>query len=108
MLTPEQIARLSPEQLAIAERWERERDELEHLVKQLQTAMQNKDEVLWKSLQDNVDKKRPTHCEHERSIWSTCCACNEIEHLLNPEWYDENGDRLSDEEIEKILNEATK
>lgn len=105
MLTDEQKARLNPEQLAIAEKWEREREERDKLWKILISAQENKDQKLWEETLDSLQECAPSQCEHERSIWSPCVACDEIERLLNPEFYDENGDRLEDEEIEKLINE---
>lgn len=103
MLTKEQKARLDPEQLAIAEKWEVDREKLNSLFEQLARAVENNDDALWKKAQQNLrDNPTPSRCEHDRSIWSPCGACEEIEQLLYPEYYDENGDRLPDEEIEII------
>lgn len=106
MLSDEQRARLNPEQLLIAEKWEKEREDMGQVFEKLGLAMKNHDENLWKeALEESNINPISSRCDHDRSIWSTCSACDEIEHLLNPEFYDENGDRLEDEEIEKIVNE---
>ena len=35
--------------------------------------------VSFKLIADAMHVGMPTHCEHGRSIWSTCIACEEIE-----------------------------
>lgn len=105
MLTDEQKSRLNPEQLAIAERWEKEREDMGKVFEKLHAAMEAKDETLWhEALAEATEENIPSMCEHERSIWSPCAACDEIEQLLNPEFYDVDGERLPDEEIEKLIN----
>jgi hypothetical protein len=109
MLSQEQKDRLNSDQLAIAERWDREAEQNAKAIEKLDKAIHNSDNLLYKeALEDLNSMLNITHCEHERSIWSTCSACNEIEHLLNPEFYDKNGDRLSEEEIEAIILKANK
>jgi hypothetical protein len=105
MYTPEQKARLTPEQLIIAERWEQESKDLGAIVEKMSRAMEERNEELWAEAQEDLQKPRPSQCEHGRHIMLSCAGCDEIERLLNPEFYDENGDRLDEETIEKLINE---
>lgn len=109
MLTDEQKARLNPEQLVIAEKWEREADLREEALKEMDAARAAKD---FDAMQLATDKffniggllgEDNDRCEHDRSIMGTCAGCEELERLLHPEFYDANGDRLSDEDIEDSM-----
>lgn len=89
MLTDEQKARLDSEQLAIAERWEQDRDARGLILDKMSAASDAKDnEAYQKYLKEymSIDQGR-THCEHERSIWSNCAGCDEISRLLHPEFF---------------------
>jgi hypothetical protein len=90
MLTQEQKSKLNPEQLAIAEKWEREKNERSAILDRLDAGeIDAKEALRLMSMQSNG------MCEHDRSIWSNCAACEEIERLLYPEAYckgcDEHG-----------------
>ena len=106
MLKPEQkerLLKLGKEQYEIAEKWDREKEERDPLFQEMieisgQPEKFERFQELLKQLSET-----PTHCEHERSIWSSCAGCEEIEQALNPEFYDENGDRLDDEVIEALI-----
>lgn len=92
-LTPEQIARLSPEELVVAEKWEREKEERGRLIELFSEAekagdQQKASEFLRQAL-DTSDM-----CEHDRSIWSPCSACHNIEMKLHPELFDEEGEPI--------------
>lgn len=87
MLTPEQIARLSPEELLIAEKWEKEKDERDIIFNDIQTALKANDVEAYQKAIDNLTKDLPTHCEHERSIWSRCGSCDDLEQKLYPEFF---------------------
>lgn len=108
MLRPDQIERLralGKEQLAIAEKWDKEKEAQNPLFDELielATVAGTKDSERFHELVEQLSDV-PTHCEHERSIWSACAGCEEIEMALNPEFYDENGDRLPDEEIDDLV-----
>ncbi len=111
MLRQDQIERLralGEDQLAIAEKWEREREERGRHLDAMVEADKNKDaEAYTKAFEAFLaaDEGAQTgRCEHDRSIWTPCGGCEEIEQALNPEFYDENGDRLEDGEIEAIIN----
>lgn len=76
--TKEQKDKLTPEQLVVAERWEREQEARSLIL----------DSILAEGSVDFVSKLLKTleigasHCEHGRSALSTCAACDEIEKLL--------------------------
>jgi len=109
MLRPDQKERLlalGEEQLAIAEKWEREKEERDvHLQAMIKASEKND----WEGYQTALDNclavdQNNGRCEHDRSIWSSCAGCEEIEMALSPEFFDENGDRLEDDVIEAIIN----
>jgi hypothetical protein len=86
MLTPEQIARLTPEQLITAERWGRERAARNALLDEWDTYIKAGKNIP----KDFLDKFRlidAKYCEHDRSSMDNCAACDEIERLLHPEFY---------------------
>jgi methionyl-tRNA synthetase len=105
MLTDEQRSRLDPEQLAIAERWEQDRDHRLALCDKMGEAEKSGDNVAFRKYLDEylaTDKGR-THCEHERSIWSNCAACDEISRLLNPEFFCSKCEEALDEEEQPLV-----
>lgn len=90
MLTEEQKAKLNPEQLAVAEKWEREKEERAAILDRMDAGEIDVREAL-----RLMNEQSNGMCEHDRSIWSPCAACDEIERLLYPEAYckvcDEHG-----------------
>lgn len=103
MLTAEQKARLNPEQLAIAEKWDREADLREEALKEMDAARKAQDDRAYQKAFDkflNIDEANEGRCAHDRSIMGTCAGCEELERLLYPEFFDSNGDRFSDEDID--------
>lgn len=90
MITPEQkerLSKLSPEQQAIAEKWDKERAELDAGFQSLAKAIDAQDEEQWKDALKNLTEKTPSMCEHERSVWSNCAGCDEIDQALHPELF---------------------
>jgi hypothetical protein len=87
MLTPEQIARLTPEELVIAEKWEKEKEERDVVFNEMQAALKDNDLEGFQSAMDKMAEGLPIYCEHERSIWSGCMACDELEQKLYPEFF---------------------
>jgi hypothetical protein len=79
-LTDEIKAKLTPEQLVIAEKWEDERKQREALIEQVEAGT-----ITIREFFDKSEAITPYHCEHDRSIWSTCIACDEIESIIRPE-----------------------
>jgi hypothetical protein len=109
MLTQEQIARLNPEQLAIAEKWDREADERQRAVDEMEAANKARDiQAYEKAMQKffSIGSVESGRCEHDRSIMGTCAGCEELEQLLHPEFYDENGDRLPDEDLMALISKG--
>jgi hypothetical protein len=108
MLRPDQIERLQAlgeNQFAIAQKWDKEREERGKIYDEIADLWGSKkpeDQVRFHELVEKMSDV-PSRCEHDRSIWSPCCGCNEIEHALNPEFYDENGDRLDDDTIDALV-----
>lgn len=93
MLTPEILAKLTPEQKELAEKWERERDELSALIDALEVAdaagnLEDHNRIFKQILDSGSD-----FCEHNRSIWSPCSACHELEMILYPDMFDQDGNR---------------
>lgn len=107
MLRPDQkerLLKLGEEQLAIAEKWEKEKEERGKIFDEIATLFGNPDkEARFHELVEQVSQSTPDFCEHGRSIWKPCGACNEIEMALNPEFYDEEGERLPDEVVDAIV-----
>jgi hypothetical protein len=108
MLSEQQKARLNPEQLAIAEKWELEKQERNLIVDAMMAAEKAGDKTAYDAAADKLTVFVSDVCEHDRSIWSNCFACDEIERLLHPEFYDEEGERLSYQQIEKIVAQTSK
>ena len=105
MLTDEQKSRLNPEQLVIAEKWEQESIAQGKAIEMMRLAEAANDaEGIKKAFEAFLNASDTSgFCEHERSIWTPCMACEEIERLLNPEFYDEDGERLPEEVIEELI-----
>lgn len=105
-MTPEQRAKLTPEQLVIAEKWEKEQKEMSGLIEQLATAQENKDMKLWADTMEKIQNVAPNMCEHERSIWSNCAGCDEIEQILHPELFCAECGVPFQDEIERVRKEG--
>lgn len=91
MLTEEQIAKLTPEELITAERWERERDERDAFFSRYLSG-----EITGKECAKLL-RAQAQMCEHGRSIHSVhCFGCDKIEQKLYPERFDEEGYRKED------------
>jgi DNA-directed RNA polymerase subunit RPC12/RpoP len=100
MISQEKRNKLSPEQLVVAEKWERERDERQALVKQMIAAGERGDVEAVDQLQTQLLDSHSSMCEHDRSIWSPCCSCHEIEMILYPELFcTECEDQFEPEEL---------
>lgn len=101
----ERLRALGEKQLAIAEKWEQEKDERDvHISAMVQAKLDGDIKAHEEAFDAYINVGTRQICEHDRSIWSPCSGCNEIEHALNPEFYDENGDRLEDDDIQAIVN----
>jgi hypothetical protein len=86
------IDKLDAEDRVIAEKWEKERDERAVVYDQLSDAETLKDNDRFHKVLDQLTAGTPSHCEHERSIWSHCYACEEIERTLFPDMFEPEED----------------
>lgn len=96
MITEDQRSKLTTEQLVIAEKWEAEHTKQIDLVHQLQLASDADDETECNRIMDLMRDNCPDVCEHGHSIWDTCMGCDDIEKILYPDLFDENGDRIEE------------
>lgn len=79
-MSRERFHLLTPEQRVIAEKWEQEREAREKLVEDIRAG-----KVSWKEVGEILRDTTPSMCEHDRSIWSHCISCEEIERIIRPE-----------------------
>jgi predicted nucleic acid-binding Zn ribbon protein len=91
VITDEQRAKLTPEQLVVAEKWEAETEARDRLIKQLDAAT---DDKMANDLIEQICALSSDMCEHGRSIWGSCSKCNAIEMILRPELFDEEGNLI--------------
>jgi hypothetical protein len=82
-LSEEVKAKLTPEQLIIAEKWEVERFQRQAIMSQIELGVISFSEAL-----DNIREITPDFCEHGRSVMGTCWSCEEIERIIRPEAFD--------------------
>jgi hypothetical protein len=84
---------LSPQQLAIVQRWDAEKVERGNIIEQAREAADRDDRKLWRELAVKACKfsllEDPNFCEHGRSIMGTCAGCEDIERILTPELFDD-------------------
>jgi len=85
----------SGNQKAIALAREVARLERQKLINKLKdpSATEDDHEAVFNALRDAATD----NCEHGRSYCKHCVACAEIDHLMFPELYDENGKRIEDD-----------
>lgn len=90
MITEAQKQQLTPQQLLIAQKWDKENAEYTQLMEQL-SSIEDEDqtEVIVKQLINLT----PEICEHNRSVEISCEECDEIEMVLYPDLFDANGVR---------------
>ena len=91
-ITAERLARLNDSQRDIVLKREEKKTIRLGLIARLKENDPDVHEMVFNALQ-NLDDDM---CEHGRSIWSSCVACGEIDHLLFPELYDEDGHRIGE------------
>jgi hypothetical protein len=94
-LIQERAARLNKEQQAIIQYREVQRKYRYQLILKAcgEDATEDDHEAIYDALKDESD-----NCEHGRSYCKHCTACAEIDHLMFPELFDEDGERLEDPE----------
>jgi hypothetical protein len=95
-LIQDRIGRLNIEQQTIAQTRELKRKERFRLISKLADPKATEDdhERVYNALL-NMDEHA---CEHNRSYVKHCIACGQIDHLMWPELYDEDGFRYYDDE----------
>jgi len=103
MLTQEQIDRLTPEELIIAEKWEAEKEKSNLIFDKIQAAADNKasDELM--SALEELASLAPSQCEHDRHIMLGCSECDALERKLYPELFapcNVCGESVNKEELE--------
>lgn len=89
VLVQERIARLNDEQKVVALAREGQRKERAKLISKLADPNANEDvhEIVFDALRDMDGDE----CEHGRSYVKHCIACGEMDHLMFPELFDEDG-----------------
>ena len=92
---PENIAKLTPEQLAIFHLWQEEADKSEELMQRLLDATVANDKEAIASLMEQLDELIPRKCEHGVSVFRPCVECNTIEQILFPEAWDAQGNYVA-------------
>lgn len=98
---PENLAKLTPEQREVWDKWEIENEQMDKLIQQALDALAVGDQTTAVSIFNKLDELVPHLCEHGRSIWVSCAACEAIERTLFPDMYDVDGNRLPDQNDEK-------
>jgi hypothetical protein len=103
MITDEQKAKLTKEQITIAEKWEKETQPCSDLFAKLDDAAKKQDQVLWDQIMEELGDVIPTMCEHGHAIGENCMDCDAIEIIIRPELFDDHGNRKYDIEDGNIL-----
>jgi hypothetical protein len=94
---PENLAKLTVEQRQVYNCWVKEQQLMQPLIEQMSAALGRGDMAMVADCQDAMNKIIPERCEHDKSIFEDCVGCRQIDAILYPEDYDENG-RLLDNE----------
>ena len=93
-LMQERIARLNDEQKTIALAREGQRKERAKLIAKLSDPDPDVHEMVFNALRDMDGDE----CEHGRHYVKHCLACGEMDHLMFPELFDEDGFDIQDDE----------
>ena len=94
LLIEERISRLNVEQQIIAYARENKRKEMHKLFLKLEE--ENLLEEERAKILLSFGSFSQSNCEHGRSYCKNCIACAEIDHIMLPEVYNENGDRINE------------
>lgn len=89
-IDPARLALLTPEQMKVVERWDREAQAREKLIPTMCTAYKNADKEEGTRIGKQILTISAKRCEHDRDIMGTCIGCDEIEQILYPELLEEN------------------
>lgn len=97
-LIQERIQRLNPEQQVIAQTRETQRKYRFTLIQKLAdpNASEDTHEMVFNALRDMDGDE----CEHGRSYAKHCFPCGEMDHLMFPELFDEDGFHIEPEQPE--------
>jgi hypothetical protein len=88
MLSQEQKLKLTPEELIIAEKWEREKEELANAYKMLSNLIKEPgNDAAYDFYSEKIAGITPSICEHGKSVFLKCEACNDLSIKLYPERY---------------------
>jgi hypothetical protein len=93
---PENLAKLTPEQRQVFDKWQEEGAKADAIMQNLLDAISVNDRETIDDLTQQLNDLIPFYCEHGRSVYSSCIACTEIEKTLFPDAYNANGDRIDD------------
>lgn len=94
-LIQERMARLNPEQLVIVRTREVKKKERFEIIKKLASSQ---DEEAHERLLDALRDGDDFNCEHGRSYAKHCGLCGQIDHLMFPELFNEDGFRIEESE----------
>lgn len=84
---PENLAKLTPEQRNIFNKWEAEHVATVALMERSLDALARGDRETYSECVRQLDQLVPSVCEHNVSIWEECDDCDEIWKTLFPEEY---------------------
>jgi uncharacterized Ntn-hydrolase superfamily protein len=93
---PENLAKLTPEQRAVFDAWQREAEKSDVLMQGLLDALAANDKIALARITDELDRLIPVVCEHGHSVYLSCMECEEIERTVFPENFNAKGERLMD------------
>lgn len=93
-LIQERIGRLNDEQKVIAQAREVQRKYRAKLIAKLSDPDPDVHEMVFDALRDSDGDE----CEHGRHYVKHCLACGEMDHLMFPELFDEDGFHIQDDE----------
>lgn len=83
-LEPHRLLKLDQNQKNIVASREVHRQEVLKLIDDLKNASNAHES---REILDSINRSAPLRCEHDRSNYSTCMACMDIEQLMYPEYY---------------------
>jgi hypothetical protein len=88
MLTQEQKDRLTPQELVIAEKWDKEKDERDIIFDEIQAAIKANDLESFSLAVNKLSDMQPSQCEHDRHVMCGCMDCDDLERKLYPEHFE--------------------
>ncbi len=92
MFDPVRLAKLSSEQLEVAKQWESDRSKRLACLDRMEAAEKLGDTEARDQAYKEYRANDPTRCAHDRSMWSNCGACLEIQKILFPENFEDEDD----------------